>query len=105
MRKPSFLSAPSCVTDAFMYCSAMLSVIWKQMRAGTCAPFASWVLSHSMKPASTTLSFDRRTNRQPGLLCAANDSDAPTTQRSMFLSRSLRSAAAMNSAGSTSLPW
>ncbi len=88
-----------------MYCSAMLSVIWKQMRFGSCLPFASCVFSQSMNALSTTLSRDRRTNRQPGLALAANDSEAPTTQRSMFLSRSLRSAAAMNSAGSTSLPW
>ena len=66
MRKPIFLSAPSCATAAFMYCSAMLSVIWKQMRSGLCVPVASWVLSHSAKPVSSTLSRDRRTNRQPG---------------------------------------
>ena len=39
-----------------------------------------------------------------GLFEAANDSDAPTTHRSMFFNRSFRSAAAMNSAGRTSLP-
>ena len=38
MRKPIFLSAPSCAAAAFMYCSAMLSVIWKQMRSGSCVP-------------------------------------------------------------------
>jgi len=50
------------------------------------------------------VSLERRTNRQPGLRCAAKDREAPTTQRSMFFNRSLRSAAAMNSEGSTSLP-
>ena len=43
-RKPIFLSAPSCATAAFMYCSKMLSVIWKQMRSGLCVPVASWRL-------------------------------------------------------------
>ncbi len=67
MRKPIFLSAPSCATAAFMYCSKMLSVIWKQMRSGLCVPLASWVLSHSVKPVSSTLSRDRRTNSAAGL--------------------------------------
>ena len=58
-----------------------------------------------MKLASRAVSRDSRTNRHSGFFCAANDSEAPTTQRSMFFIRSLRAAAAMNSEGSTSLPW
>jgi len=42
------------------------------------------------------VSYGGAHDRQPGLRCAANDREAPTTQRSMFFSRSLRSAAAMN---------
>ena len=72
---------------------------WKHRRCGSAWLERSARRASSRNVVSLTVSFESRTNRQPGFLCAANDSDAPTTQRSMFFRRSLRSAAAMNSAG------
>ncbi len=84
--------------------AATSSVAWKQTRCGSARVERMCPSSHSTKVASRAVSFESRTKRHCGRRCAAKASEAPTTQRSMFFSRSLRSAAAMNSDGSTSLP-
>jgi hypothetical protein len=53
---------------------------------------------------SRMVSLETRTKMHADLRLAQKDIDAPITQRSMFFIRSLRSAAAMNSAGRTSVP-
>ena len=75
-----------------------------QMRFASILSDFSWVSSHVSRLLSSTVSFETRTKMQAALRLAANDIEAPITQRSMFFIKSLRSAAAMNSAGSTSVP-
>src|SRR5271165_4344058 len=73
-------------------------------RFGSILSDFSCVSSQPIKVLSSTVSFDRRTKMQTALRFAANDIVAPITHRSMFFIKSLRWAAAMNSAVSTSLP-
>src|SRR5262249_57315312 len=95
-------AASSCLASGTELPEAS-SVTWKQRRLGSALLERRCVSSQSMKPVSRALSRERRTNRHSGFFCAAKDSEAPTTQRSIFFRRSLRPAAATNSPGSTSL--
>ena len=64
----------------------------------------NWVASQPIRLLSNIVSFDTRTKMHEALRLAANDIEAPITQRSMFFIKSLRSAAAMNSAGTPRCP-
>ena len=86
------------------YSVATCSLTWNTMRCASTRVAFSWFCSHGSSDLSRTESFDSRTNSWLTLRLAQNVIDAPMTQRSMFFIRSLRSAAAMNSDGSTSWP-
>ncbi len=111
MPKPS--SAKRNPRSARCLCSATASLIcwaatssrtWNTMRAGSIFTFFRLSVSQPGNAGSASVSCDSRTNRAPGFFAAQNDIAAPTTQRSTFFMRSLRSAAGMNTEGSTSWP-
>ena len=91
---PACAGPRSAPASAARMVAAISSVTWRHRRCGS-ACVALQLRVEPVEEGAVAHAVARQAHEQQvGLALAANDSDAPTTQRSMFFSRSLRSAAA-----------